>query len=203
MRFYVDYENVGSNGLCGADHLNESDILRIYYSNNPNISMQTVKEILQTKVKVQFQKMPDKIKSMNLKNAPDIVILTDISRIAETVDSDHLVVISNDSGYDAMLSELSEDSRFLRFGSIEEFYSAKPKTSAENSANAVDKNGIRKLFETELSDYADSKQKIMTIVMQSKTRCKINENLIKTLGSAQASCIMKAIKPYIKNLPGE
>lgn len=203
MKFYVDYENVGSNGLCGAEHLNENDVLRIYYSNDPSIGMHIVKEIIQSKVKVQFYKMSDKIKSMNLKNALDIVILTDISRIAETVDSDRLAVISNDSGYDSVLSELSEDSCFLRFGSIEEFYSAKPKTPTENSANAVDKNGIRKLFETDLSGYADSKQKIMTIVMQSKTRCKINENLIKTLGSAQASCIMKAIKPYIKNLPGQ
>lgn len=65
MRFYVDYENVGSNGLCGAEHLNENDVLRIYYSNDPSIGMHIVKEIIQSKVKVQFYKMSDKIKSMN------------------------------------------------------------------------------------------------------------------------------------------
>ena len=46
MRFYIDFENIGSIGLVGIESLTENDCVRIYYSNNPNINMHTVENMM-------------------------------------------------------------------------------------------------------------------------------------------------------------
>ena len=80
MRCYVDFENVACAGLKGIENLEESDVVRIYYSNNPSMDIETVKLLLNCKAKIQFVKLADEIKSMNIKNALDIIILNDIDR---------------------------------------------------------------------------------------------------------------------------
>ena len=124
MRFYIDFENIGSIGLVGIESLTENDCVRIYYSNNPNINMHTVENMMHSLAKIQFVKLPDSLKMMNLSNALDIVLLTDISRIAATLGSNYAVVISNDKGYDSVISELNQTNQthnILRSDSIKSF----------------------------------------------------------------------------------
>lgn len=210
MRFYVDYENVGSNGLKGIEKLNENDILRIYYSNDPNINMETVRNIINSKAKIQFWKMSDDIKSMNMKNALDIIILTDISRQLEKLSYDCFAVVSCDSGYDVVLSGLSDDSNcYLRCASIDDFYKtvqSKIKSKKENKKSALPDesiDGINNLFENELSKYASDKSAIISVITKSKSRCEINNGMLKFFDSKKTGVIMKAIKPFIKSLPGQ
>ena len=124
MRFYIDFENVGCAGLIGIESLTNNDCVRIYYSNNPNVDMNTVENILHSSAKIQFIKLPDSLKMMNLSNALDIVLLTDISRIAATLGSNYAMVISNDKGYDAVISELNQTNKtknVLRLENIKSF----------------------------------------------------------------------------------
>lgn len=210
MRFYVDYENVGTAGLNGIEKLSENDILRIYYSNDPNINMETVINIVNSKAKIQFWKMPDDIKSMNMKNALDIVILTDISRLLEKSLSECFIVISYDGGYDNVLSGFSDSiNYYIRCVSIDDFYKNycdKSKLKMKNNKAALsaeNMKSIEKLFENELLKYESDKSAIVSILTESKTRCDINNGMNKTLGSSKAGVIMKKIKPFIKNLPGQ
>ena len=205
MRFYIDFENVGSTGLVGIESLTENDCVRIYYSNNPNVDMYTVENIIHSSAKIQFVKLPDSLKMMNLSNALDIVLLTDISRIAGTLGSNYAVVISNDKGYDSVISELNQTNQthnILRSDSIKAFSALNPANNG-SASTVVDYNALDKLFMQTLSKYIQDKEKIIKIVSSSKTRCEINNCVNQTFDSNQSKVIMGALKPIIKALPGQ
>ena len=205
MRFFVDFENVGSTGLIGIESLTENDCVRIYYSNDPNVDMYTVVNMVHSaaKKKIQFIKLPDSLKKMNLPNALDIVLLTDISRIAASLGKAPAVVISNDKGYDPVISEISSTNKtnsILRLDSIRSMLCFK---DHQNESIGVDHNALKLLFDGSLKKYAADKNKIVDIVKTSKTRCEINNRINSSFDSEGAKEIMGALKPVIKTLPGQ
>ena len=205
MRFYIDFENVGNTGLVGIESLTENDCVRIYYSNNPNVDMHTVENITHSPAKIQFVKLPDSLKMMNLSNALDIVLLTDISRIAAALGLNYAIVISNDKGYDSVITELNQinqTSNILRLESIKSFSALKLANNVPTST-VLDYNAIDRLFTQTLSSYAQYKDKIVKIVKSSKPSCEINEKICKAFDSPQSKAIMSALKPFIKSLPGQ
>ena len=207
MRFYIDFENVGSTGLVGIESLTENDCVRIYYSNNPNIDMHTVENMIYSSAKIQFIKLPDSLKMMNLSNALDIVLLADISRIVAALGSNHAVVVSNDKGYDPVISELNQTNgtnKVLRSDSINSSSISLSETvNNAPGSKAVDHNALNRLFTQTLSKYTKHKGDIITIVETSKTRCEVNNRVNKAFGNNQAKDIMGALKPIIKMLPGQ
>ena len=199
MRIYIDFENVNSGGLKGIDSLKTDDVVIIYYSNNPNLNMETVQKMMQSKAKIEFQKLSDEIKNMNLKNALDIVILNDIARI--TGKNEIIAIISNDSGYDAMIQKFSENGRNIkRAVSISKISASKTSTPAKTSSK-IDEKAINALFKKALYVYSSHKEQIMNIIKNAKTRSEINNTLMLTFPT-QTGKIMKILKPYIKGLPG-
>lgn len=46
--------------------------------------MHTVENIIHSPAKIQFIKLPDSLKKMNLTNALDIILMTDVSRTTAT-----------------------------------------------------------------------------------------------------------------------
>lgn len=107
MQYYIDFENVGTAGLVGIENLTENDCVKIYYSNNPNVNMETVINIKKSASKMQFLKLCDSIKNMNRSNALDIVIVTDIYHALPTLNDNSCVIISKDKDYDSVISELN------------------------------------------------------------------------------------------------
>ena len=210
MLFFIDFENVGCAGLVGIESLTENDCVRIYYSNDPNVDMHSVQRIVHSKAKKQFIKLPDPIKMMNLANALDIVILTDISRMASQLSSDHTVsnyaiVVSNDKGYDPVISELNNTNHInniVRVNSIASFPVPVPANKGTASA-VVDYSALDRSFTQTLSKYKQYKDKIVKIVKSSKTRCEINNRVNQSFDNVQSRAIMEALKPLIKGLPGQ
>ena len=155
------------------------------------------------KKKIQFIKLPDSLKKMNLPNALDIVLLTDISRIAASLGKAPAVVISNDKGYDPVISEISSTNKtnsILRLDSIRSMLCFK---DHQNESIGVDHNALKLLFDGSLKKYAADKNKIVDIVKTSKTRCEINNRINSSFDSEGAKEIMGALKPVIKTLPGQ
>ncbi len=201
MRFYIDFENVGCGGLKGIPNLKSEDIVSIYYSNNPNLDMETVIKLFHSNAKIDFQKLPDEIKNMNLKNALDIIILNDIGRLNN---SEKVVIISNDTGYDNMIQKfLQKGKNIVRAATVSKI-STSTVVKQITSNPKIDEQEISALFNKkgELSGFASSKQKIMNIIKNSKTRSEINNTLTKSFPNNTGK-IMQALKPYIKNLPGK
>ncbi|MBR4319490.1 MAG: hypothetical protein IKP69_05500 [Oscillospiraceae bacterium] len=201
MRFYIDFENVGCGGLKGIPNLKSEDIVSIYYSNNPNLDMETVIKLFHSNAKIDFQKLPDEIKNMNLKNALDIIILNDIGRLNN---SEKVAIISNDTGYDNMIQKfLQKGKNIVRAATVSKI-STSTVVKQITSNSKIDEQEISALFNKkgELSGFASSKQKIMNIIKNSKTRSEINNTLTKSFPNNTGK-IMQALKPYIKNLPGK
>lgn len=205
MIFFIDFENVGCGGLTGIEQLTASDAARIYYSNNPNLNMDTVIKMMQAQAKIRFHKLSDEIKSMNLKNALDIVILYDISKLSNEQCSDWLIIISNDGGYDNAINSFNKNGKKVkRAASISKAFqtssisadnaSAQPKTTEPN---------IDELFKTELSTFNSQKEYIISVIKSSKTRSQINNKLAQKFNSSDTGKIMKAVKPFINHLPGK
>lgn len=206
MRFYIDFENVGTSGLIGMENLSETDCVRIYYSNNPSIDMETAILLTQSPAKIQFIKLPDSLKKLNLNNALDIVLLTDISRIAGNLGNNYAYVVSNDKGFDPVISEINQTHNIKSISRCENILSATKATVStvtEITAKVLDENALNQLFSQSLSKYAGYKDKIINIVKKSKTRSSINNNINKSFDSNQSKIIMSALKPIIKNLPGQ
>ena len=205
MRFYIDFENVGSAGLIGIESLTENDCVRIYYSNNPNVDMYTIEKMIHSPAKIHFVKLLDSLKMMNPPNALDIVILADISRIVASLGSNYAVVVSNDKGYDRVIAELNRTNRtenVLRSESIKSLNISK--TANNNSVSKViDHDALNKLFIQTLSKYIQHKDKIIKIVTSSKTRSEINTRISRSFDNKQSKVIMGALKPIIKKLPGQ
>lgn len=196
MRFYVDYENVNASGLKGAKLLKSSDIVRIYYSSDPNIDLDSLREIMRCRARLELQKMPDRIKALNIKNALDIVILMDIYRAAANKTVDEIVVISHDCGFDPPLASFSDKEHiYMRYASIEQ--------CIFGIGRKVDLNAVNRLFTGELAKYVKFKPQIVQIISENFTRKSINEAMQKNLHSQISAAVIQAIKPYIKNLPGE
>jgi len=200
MRFYIDFENVNSGGLKGIESLKADDVVIIYYSNNPNLNMETVQKMMQSKAKIEFQKLPDEIKNMNLKNALDIIILNDITRVSGK--NETFAVISNDGGYDAMLHKFAETGRNIKRAISISKVSVSEVNKVSTSSSKIDEQAISALFKKELISFASEKQKILNIIKNSKTRSQINNTLTKAFPNNTGK-IMKALKPYIKDLPGK
>ena len=201
MRFYIDFENVGCGGLKGIPNLKSEDIVSIYYSNNPNLDMETVIKLFHSNAKIDFQKLPDEIKNMNLKNALDIIILNDIGRLNN---SEKVAIISNDTGYDNMIQKFLQKGKNIVRATTVSKISTSTVVKQITSNSKIDEQEISALFNKkgELSGFASSKQKIMNIIKNSKTRSEINNTLTKGFPNNTGK-IMQALKPYIKNLPGK
>ena len=207
MNYYVDYENVGANGLDGIVALKQTDNVRIYYSNNPGMDMQTVEKLVHSSANIQFTRLPVSLKKMNQSNALDIVLLTDISRIAGTSAADSIAVISKDKGYDAVISELNPGKSSRRIVRAESIAAAvSPKNTAAGSwTTPVDMDAVKNLFGfgKPLSGLKESRNQIIQIVQTSRSRHEINTRTNQTFDTEKSRVIMAALKPIIKCLPGQ
>ena len=77
--FYVDYENVGVNGLNGIAKLSETDNVFIYYSEeHSTMTIGTHRRINQSQANIQFVLI-----NMPIKNAIDCKILFDIELLSK------------------------------------------------------------------------------------------------------------------------
>ena len=204
MYYYIDYENVSSVGLTGIEKLTERDVVRIYYSGTPHVDMQQVETMLAAKAKIQFIRIPDTIKQM--KNALDIILMMDIVKIQAHFSVDYAHIISKDKGYDPVVQELNQmvgAAHIFRSESIGEAAGAACPAAKPNAA--VDQAALAALFNTSLVMFADQKAQIIGIVNQCKTRTEVNNTIIKKLklNTPDSRTVMTALKPVIKNLPGQ
>lgn len=219
MRYYVDFENVGTSGLTGIEQLTENDCVTIYYSNNPNVNMETVINIKKFAAKIQFLKLSDSLKKMNFSNALDILILTDVSKILPLSDDNFCIIISKDKGYDNIIGEFNKENgseKIFRESDISDAvkkYKSNNKVKNSTSVNVphktlkvqktpIDEIALENLFKKELLKYKQKKNKIIQIVRSSKSRCEINNRIGKSFTGADQKKIMGKLKPIIKNLPG-
>ena len=97
---FVDYENVGSNGVTGISQLPEEDSVTILYSKENNkLRFEEVAEVMETTATVKFYKAKN-----GTPNALDFQLLALLFMTQRTAgDEDEFIIISKDAGYDCTL----------------------------------------------------------------------------------------------------
>ncbi len=106
--YFIDYENVGNDGLTGIELLGKDCIVHIYYSEKAgSIKFDNVKLILQSDAKVTF----DKVKN-GTPNALDFQMITDLCCLAN--EEVQYRIISGDKGYDVAIESMQRHNLSVR-----------------------------------------------------------------------------------------
>ncbi|MCL2638835.1 MAG: PIN domain-containing protein [Oscillospiraceae bacterium] len=97
--FFIDFENVHSEGMTGVDHLTDADEVVIFYSNNADsITFDVLHKLMFCKSKLSYYKI-----KRGGKNALDFQLSCYLGfRINKNPDAE-FYIISKDSGYDFIM----------------------------------------------------------------------------------------------------
>ena len=99
MQILIDYENVGTAGLKGAEYLCKEDAVTLFYSaSSSNIERQYIDAM--EKQSGRFDVV--KLRAVG-KNGLDFYIAVKVGQIAETDPNSKVLIITKDSGYQAII----------------------------------------------------------------------------------------------------
>lgn len=102
--FFIDFENVGLNGLIGIEYLGEDDCVLIFSGQkSPKLSLEDANRIYNSAVKVDIY-----INSLSRKNAIDFIISSYLGYYIGTNAYDSYSIISKDKGYEPAISAIFE-----------------------------------------------------------------------------------------------
>lgn len=194
--FFIDMENVHTNGFKGVGDLNERDCVRIYYSNpNESIPIELHIKLMSSSADFEYIKV-----DMPIKNAADCMILLDLQKLAEKHKKAEYIIVSNDTDFDRPIK------KFDTYGyKVRKLSELDRKESIEKAAK------IRKFIDEHFKDIAisadDDREEIIErtvqAVMAGKTKSQINYNLLKIYDSQSVKLIYSELKPLMTELPGK
>ena len=213
--FFVDYENVKLRGLNGIAKLSNIDCVRIYYSEDAEtMTFGLNRRINESKAKFEYIKVKDRIK-----NAVDCKIIFDLRDYIKRDKASEYYIVANDRDYDGVVSEFKN--KGVRICKISEIcnhhcgnsnnIATKKKSTAntlskQSNNKKIEKNNreqiVRSYFGRNLSKYAENKEWIIRVVLKSKSRQEINNELQKYYCNDSVKDILEKLKPLIKDLPG-
>ena len=183
--YFIDFENVNSNGLIGISktNVNETDKIVIFYSEKAkSITIDLHKELEKTKVVKEYVKV-----KVGTANALDFQLASYLGAYVEKEKDKRYFIISKDLGFDAVCDFWK--SRGIIIKRID-------------SISTIDRNKEDML--KALAYILNEKEalKVYKIVCDYKTKQGIHNNLVKAFPSKdnkRASEIYKAIKSLISD----
>lgn len=99
--FFIDYENVDTNGLNGLSSLTSQDEIYIYYSeSHSRMSFGLHRRLCESRALIMYRKIRDKSK-----NALDEELMQEADTVINDTKADYYI-ISKDRGYDRFIKEL-------------------------------------------------------------------------------------------------
>ena len=103
--YFIDFENVRSGGLIGADRLAPEDRITIYYSENAHmIDLKTVEHIKKSGVSIDFYEIP-----VTGHNALDFALIAGLAISISKNQDNHYYIISQDAGYESAIILLRKE----------------------------------------------------------------------------------------------
>lgn len=107
--YLIDFENVGSDGLCGTESLSENDNVFIFYSSNSGrISMKMHQCICSSKANFRYFEI-----SVGGKNALDFQLSTFLGYLISRNEKEEIYIISKDRGFRHILNFWTEQAEEL------------------------------------------------------------------------------------------
>lgn len=153
--YLIDYENVHASGLAGVENCGiEDEIILLYGNDTSTIPMELHIQIANSKGKVQYHKI-----ERTGKNYLDFQLSTIAGFLVGTTRQTEFVIVSRDSGYDAVLDYWNDERladrvvHFCRRASIAEAEEARDREDKDSRKRRQGKkNGKKNPFSNEKRD---------------------------------------------------
>ena len=183
--YFVDFENVNSNGLIGIskENFNESDKIVIFYSENAkSMTIDLHREFEKTRATKEYIKV-----KVGSSNALDFQLSSYLGSCIEKDRSKRFYIISKDLGFDSVCDFWKSRNVIIK---------------RIDSISSIDRNkeDVVKALNGILSE--QEALKVYNIITNYKTKQGIHNNLVKSFPSkdnAKASEIYKLIKKFIND----
>ena len=143
--YYIDYENVSSQGLKGVEALTENDEVNLLYSKKAdNVKIDILTMMMESKARIRFLPV-----HVGTPNALDFQLVTLL--FLNYREGDHCYIISKDSGYDCCIKTAAENGapNVARYPNIESALNGTP-------ARKTRSRGKRAAKDTETSGVSQS-----------------------------------------------
>ena len=206
--FFVDYENVNREGLNGISKLEETDCVRIYYSDAADtMTFGLHRRINASKAHFDYIKV-----QIPIKNAVDCQILFDIRDFAKQNRIAKYYIISKDSDFDQAVKSFASNK--IKVQKAEEICkltgknAITPNTSVTKEKVSADKGGkemqIRSFLNQNFKEkeFVDKKEKVVQLLSIATTRQQVNNYLHRIFSNYKVGAVYKKIRSLIKDLPG-
>lgn len=210
MSFYlIDFENVGEAEFNGIEKLQKEDTVIVFYSKNSckKISIDIFGRN-RNHAEMQFIKT-----DVGTKNALDFQLVSYLGFLAKnTTDKEQFCIISQDNGYSPLVPFWKRYDVPVKLavdlaGNTVSASETKKKVKAEKkeSASELQKEKQKAEIENAVSKVLKKKEEkgkiaeVVKIVISSKTKNKLNENLTNCLRDGKkVSEVIKSVKPFVK-----
>lgn len=185
--YFIDYENVKTDGLNGINKLETSDAVCIFYSEHADtLTFGLHKRLNESKATITFQKV-----EVGSKNALDFQLVTFLGYEIASKKDDAYYIVSKDTGYNSVCN-----------------YWKRKKIGISIIANLTGLNIIQEQQQLlqQIEQLVNDKEiaKIVTdYIIKYKTKQGIYNALIENYTIKPGGEIYQAIKPLIKDKKGE
>ncbi len=189
--FFVDYENVDTNGLDGLTRLTSQDHVYIYYSEaHSRMSFGLHRRICESNSEFYYRKIKD-----NSKNALDNEIMREANDVISEKNTDYYI-ISKDKGYHSFVNK-----KVLAGYKVDQF----PTISETNKAK---KEALKKIIEERLVndkkksyDLNDSDlERMASMIMSVDDKQELNRSLQQMFYNKDVKYIFSRIKDITYNM---
>ena len=185
--YFVDYENVKTDGLNGINKLETSDKVCIFYSEHADtITFDLHKRLNESKATITFQKV-----EVGSKNALDFQLVTFVGYEIAGNKEDEYYIVSKDTGYNSVCNYWKK--RKIGISIIADLTGLNIKQVQEQLLQKIEKLEKDKEVAKVVTDY----------IINYKTKQGIYNALLEKYTSKQGIEIYQAIKPLIKDKKGE
>ncbi|MCR5639618.1 MAG: hypothetical protein K6F97_12390 [Lachnospiraceae bacterium] len=189
--FFVDYENVDTNGLDGLSRLTSQDQIYIYYSEaHSRMSFGLHRRICESKSEFIYRKIKDKSK-----NALDNELMREAENVICDKKTDYYI-ISDDKGYSSFVKKkVVSGFKVDQYPTISET-NKKKKDDLKKTINArlvSDKKQSYELDENEI-------ERIASMIMNAEDKSELNRSLQKMFDNEDVKYIFSRLKDITYNM---
>ncbi len=189
--FFVDYENVDTNGLDGLSRLTAQDQIYIYYSEaHSRMSFGLHRRICESNSDFLYRKIKD-----NSKNALDNELMREASSVVCEKNTDYYI-ISKDKGYSKFVKQKVIDGyKIDQFSTISETNKVKKENLKRTIKQRLvdDKKSGYKLNDTDL-------ERIASMIMNADDKQELNRSLQQMFYNEDVKYIFSRIKDITYNM---
>ncbi len=189
--FFVDYENVDTNGLDGLTRLTSQDCVYIYYSEaHSRMSFGLHRRICESNSELYYRKIKD-----NSKNALDNEMMREANDVINEKNTDYYI-ISKDKGYHAFVNK-----KVLAGYKVDQFptISETNKDKKEALKRTIEErlvNDKKKAYNLTGSDV----EKIASMIMNADDKQELNRSLQQMFYNEDVKYIFSRIKDITYNM---